>query len=88
MGLASDFADCNIPAMECATEPAPSEVAARLREIGVSGPYASQIANKRREPPLRLAVTISKKTGLRLGLLEGASDEEVEVVTRLLERQS
>jgi hypothetical protein len=74
--------------MECANDPVPSEVAARLRQIGVSGPYAYQIAHGTREPSLPLAVTISKKTGLRLGLLEGANDEEVAVVTRLVERRS
>jgi len=74
--------------MECVTELTPTAIAARLREIGVSAPYASQIAHRKREPSPDLAVKIAAETGLRLGFLAGATDDEVEVVARLIARRA
>jgi len=68
------------------SEPCPKAIAQRLREIGVSTPYAYQIAHGAREPSLPLAAKIAKETGLRLGVLKHANDEEVAVVVRLVER--
>jgi transcriptional regulator with XRE-family HTH domain len=74
--------------METAAPLAPRIVAAKLRDIGVSAPYASQLAHGKREPGIDLAVKIHESTGLRLGLLALANDEEVFVVTRLVARRA
>lgn len=66
----------------------PKVIAQRLRKIGVSGPYAYQIAHGTREPSLPLTVQIANEAGLRIGLLEGATDAEVAVVTQLVARRA
>lgn len=54
----------------------------QLRGIGISAPYASQLASGNREPSLYLAIRIYRKLGLRMGPIAKRSDEEI----RLLER--
>ena len=45
----------------------------RLKTLGVSAPYASQIARGTRAPGLILAIRIWRATGLKLGPIAGAS---------------
>lgn len=51
-------------------------IVTRLRDIGVSGPYASQIARNKRTPSPQLALKIFRETGLRFGVFKGANAEE------------
>lgn len=55
----------------------------RLVAIGVSKPYASQIANGYRKPSLHLALKIFRETGLKLGPLFGASEDDIASAIRL-----
>lgn len=42
----------------------PSRLAEQLQGIGLSQPYASQLANRKRTPSLTLAVKIKKHLGI------------------------
>lgn len=60
----------------------------RLRAIGVSASYASEIASGARKPSLALALRIYRETGEQVGLLSGKTKHEIELLaraTRLLE---
>lgn len=59
------------------------ELAARLRGMGISAPYASQLAKKRREPALGLALKIHAELGLKLGPLAATPDEDIPALARL-----
>lgn len=50
--------------------------------VGVSVPYASQILSGERTPPVSTAIRIFRATGHRLGALETATDEEIDVLER------
>jgi hypothetical protein len=52
-------------------------VITQLRQIGVSGPYASQLTTGARKPSLRLAIKIFREVGLKLGPLEGLDAKEI-----------
>ena len=58
-------------------------LAARLRAIGVSPGYASQIVNARRRPSLSLALRIYRELGERLGPLDGATPAEIRAMERV-----
>lgn len=64
------------------TEPAlrPTDLAATL---GISVPYASQLLTGKRVPSIELALSILDKSGLRLGPLKGATDEQVALLRSL-----
>jgi transcriptional regulator with XRE-family HTH domain len=55
---------------------------AQLREMGVSGPYASQLASGQRRPSLRLALRIFDALGVKLGQLAGKTDAEIATLRR------
>lgn len=64
-------------------EPHVEAVVTRLKEIGVSAPYASQIARGKRTPSPELSLKIFRRTGLRFGVFLGASPEETSALGRL-----
>lgn len=49
---------------------------------GISVSYASMILSGDRKPPLRMALSIYDKTGLRFGFLAGLKPEEIEPLRR------
>jgi transcriptional regulator with XRE-family HTH domain len=51
-----------------------------LRDIGISAPYASQIARNKRTPSPTMALRIFRETGLRFGVFRGASQEETAIM--------
>lgn len=53
---------------------------ARLMGVGISHSYASMILSGARTPPLPLAIRIFQQTGLKFGLLVGASDQQIDVL--------
>lgn len=58
-------------------------VVTRLKDIGVSAPYASQIARGVRTPSPEMSLKIFRETGLRFGVFRGASDEETGALGRI-----
>lgn len=64
---------------------APKVIAERLRRINVSGPYAWQIAHGKRRPSLKLAFSIWRETGLKLGKLAGKPDDEIRALASFVE---
>lgn len=58
-------------------------LAERLRGIGISKSYASQIANGRRKPSDEMAIRIWRQAGIKLGPIQSASDEEIEVLAKV-----
>lgn len=64
----------------------PGSVAERLRGAGISESYASLIANGRRAPSQPLAIEIFRKTGMKLGPIASASDDDIDVLERLVGR--
>lgn len=61
-------------------------VAERLRSIGISESYASQLARNIRKPSQPLAIRIFRQTGLKLGPIARATDEDIEALERLVGR--
>lgn len=57
-------------------------VATKLREIGISAPYASQLARNVRQPSRAMAIRIFRDAGLRMGELTGASEAEIRVLEK------
>ena len=49
----------------------------RLKALGVSAPYASQLAHGTREPGLGLAIRIWRRLGLKLGPLVGLTRGQI-----------
>ena len=49
----------------------------QLKGLGISPPYASQIAHGRRAPGLRLAIAIWHATGVKLGPVAGLSRAQI-----------
>jgi hypothetical protein len=72
MGLTAGLQSANLDGMET-----PTDVYGSLLGMGLNKGYASLLANGKRQPSLKLSLRIFDATGLRLGLLEGAPDEEV-----------
>jgi hypothetical protein len=60
-------------------KPSPTELAAA---IGVSTPYASQLLSGVRIPPVPTAIKVFRAIGLKLGPIQGASDDEIDVLLR------
>lgn len=58
----------------------PTDLAAKLE---ISVPYASQLLSGARVPSISLALGIFDKSGLKLGPLANATDEEIEMLRRL-----
>lgn len=63
-------------------DPAVEPIIASLRAIGVSAPYASQLARGLRRPSRAMAIRIFRETGRKMGCLEDASDAEIHVLSR------
>jgi transcriptional regulator with XRE-family HTH domain len=59
-------------------------------QAGISISYASQLLStkeeKRRSPTIAMAVDIYQRTGLKLGILAGATRGEIEALLRMLMR--
>jgi transcriptional regulator with XRE-family HTH domain len=51
--------------------------------LGISVAYASQLLTGARVPSLLLALQIFDKSGVKLGKLEDASDEDIEVIRKV-----
>jgi len=49
---------------------------------GISASYASMILNGHRPCPPEMALRVFQQTGSRIGLLSGATDDEVEVLAK------
>lgn len=62
----------------------PSDLALFAKAAKISVSYASEVTSqdptKRKKPSLKVALKIHKNCGRKFGLLEGATDEEVEAV--------
>lgn len=54
-----------------------SPVYDELRGLGVSKPYASQVASGRRKPSLNLALRLYKKCGTKIGPLKNKTNAEI-----------
>lgn len=59
---------------------------ARLESIGISKPYASQLASGTRTPSLGLALKIYKQLGIKLGPIAGASKADIAATERVASR--
>jgi hypothetical protein len=55
----------------------------RLRGIGISKSYAHELANRKRKPSDVLAIRIFRETGLKLGPIEHAADDDIDALARL-----
>lgn len=80
-GLVSNFAICKHPFMD--TSPPSPDLAEKLRSIGISESYASQIVNGRRAPSMPLALRINREIGIKLGPLAGVADDDIPVLERV-----
>lgn len=58
-------------------------LAEKLRSIGISASYASQIMTGFRSPSLALALRIHREIGVKLGPISGASDDEIKALERV-----
>lgn len=58
----------------------PTDLAEKL---GISVAYASQLLSGARKPSLELALSFFDKAGVRIGPLEGATDDEIATLRRL-----
>lgn len=50
--------------------------------IGISLPYASQVLSGARPPAVPLAIRIYRATGHKLGPIQNATDEDIDVLER------
>lgn len=64
-------------------EPHVEAVVTALKGVGVSAPYASQIARGKRTPSPEMALRIFRGTGLRYGVFLQATDEETTALSRI-----
>lgn len=62
-------------------------IAEKLRAIGISESYASQLSRSVRRPSQPLAIRIFRETGIKLGPIAGASKAEIEALDRMLSRR-
>lgn len=75
------FAICKYRGMQSASNrPALAE---RLRSIGISESYASQLVNRRRAPSLALALRIHRELGEKMGPISEATPAEIKALERL-----
>lgn len=59
-------------------------LAKRLREeVGISESYAFHLAHGQRDPSDALAIKIYRLIGVKLGSIENATDEEIDMLERL-----
>lgn len=58
-------------------------VVTALKGVGVSAPYASQIARGIRTPSPAMALKIFRGTGLRYGVFRDANAEEITALSRV-----
>lgn len=65
-----------------------SLTAADLRKLGISKPYAHQLASGSRKPSLAMALRIHDALGAKLGPLETATSAEIAALRRLADRQA
>lgn len=65
------------------TSPAPLDLAEKLRSIGISESYASQIVNGRRAPSMPLALRINRELRVKLGPLTGVDDGDIPALERV-----
>lgn len=70
---------------EIETNKAP--LAERLRAIGVSESYASQIVNGRRPPSMKLALRIHSEVGEKLGPLADVADDDIPALRRAYDQK-
>lgn len=73
-----NVAFCNIAGMN-----ASPSLAKQLRGIGISQPYASQIARGKRAPGLQTAIRIFRELGVKLGPIAKASKTEIDALERV-----
>lgn len=66
-----------------ASKPSPSKLA---QAIGISVPYASQLLNGDRKPPLSTALKVYRAIGVKLGPIESATEREIRVLERFQDR--
>lgn len=59
-------------------------LAEKLRSIGISASYASQIMTGFRPPSLALALRIHREIGEKLGPIAGATDDEIKALERVI----
>lgn len=85
ISVASDFAICNIGTVENASIDRRG-VAERLRAMGISESYASQLANAKRKPSQPLALRIYRETKIKLGPIAAATDAEIAMLEGLARR--
>lgn len=69
------------------TRPDALAIAEKLRAIGISESYASQLSRSVRSPSQALAIRIFRETGIKLGPIAGASKAEIEALDRMLSRR-
>lgn len=62
-------------------------VAEKLRSIGISESYASQLVNRKRAPSLALALRIHSELGLKMGPIESATPAEIRALERVAKAQ-
>ena len=60
----------------------PSIKAADLQRIGISKPYAHQIA-RGHKPSVEMALRIMRGTGVKLGPIAGLTDAEIAVLSKM-----
>jgi hypothetical protein len=81
--LACNVAFCKYRDMQNASS---NEIAERLRAAGVSASYASQLSRSVRKPSQRLAIRLYRETGVKLGPIANATDDEITALESLLGR--
>lgn len=64
------------------------DLAKRLRSIGISESYASEIVNEKRAPSMALALRIHAELGEKLGPLAGVEDGDIPALRRVHGREA
>lgn len=62
----------------------PKAVAEALCSIKVSRSYASQLSRAKRRPSQKLAIRIFRETGMKLGPIETATDEQIKALAEII----
>lgn len=63
-------------------------LAERLRGIGISESYASQLARAVRDPSMPLAIRIYRELGAKLGPIKGATATEIAALERVTKKKA
>lgn len=58
--------------------------AALAGKLGVSQPFLSRLESGEEKPSLEMSLLIFRITGLQIGVLENATSDDVEAVTRVV----